>query len=146
MTTSRAPMALHVIAVYHNRESRFFPYEDGHQLTQVISHWRHHPIGTDPADIAAWAFEVFNADLDWLEPHRGTPDGEADFLISCAYRLMRRRSLSTGDVVAVTTDGRTTWLACEFLGWRHIAVPPAVTGEPLTADAVYRHVRGGGDA
>ncbi|MBB5871923.1 hypothetical protein F4553_005302 [Allocatelliglobosispora scoriae] len=33
-------MSAHVVAVYHNTESRFLPYEDGHQVTQVLSHWR----------------------------------------------------------------------------------------------------------
>jgi hypothetical protein len=138
-------MSLHVIAVYHNTESRFFPYEDGHQLRQVISHWRHWPTGTDPLQIADWAFHVFNVDLDALESGRGTPQGEADFLIANVYRLMRRRSLSVGDVLAVTTEGDTTWLACEFTGWRPITAPAAPTGEPLTAEAVYRHNRGDGD-
>ncbi|MBV1854558.1 hypothetical protein [Catellatospora tritici] len=138
-------MTLHVIAVYHNTESRFFPYEDGHQLQQVISHRRHWPTGTDPLQIADWAWHVFNADLDMLESGRGTPQGEADFLIASVYRLMRRRSLSVGDVLAVTTEGHTTWLACEFIGWRQITAPAAPTGKPLTAEAVYRHNRGVGD-
>jgi hypothetical protein len=138
-------MSLHLIAVYHNTESRFFPYEDIHQLTQVISHWRQWPTGTDPMEIADWAWHVFNVDLDTLDSGRGTPQGEADFLIASVYRLLRRRSLSVGDVLAITIDGVVTWLACEFTGWRHITAPAAVTGRPLTAEAVYRHIQGGGD-
>jgi hypothetical protein len=138
-------MSLHVVAVYHNADSRFFEYEDGHQLRQVISHWRQWPTGTDPLQIADWAWHVFNADLDLLESHRATPTGEADFLIAAAYRLMRRRSLSSGDVISITTEGVVTWLACEFTGWRQIPTPAHVTGMPLSAEAVYRHARGGGD-
>ncbi|GIG02074.1 hypothetical protein [Catellatospora citrea] len=138
-------MNLHVIAMYHNAESRFFPYEDGHRLRQVISHWRHWPTGTDPYEIADWAWHVFNADLDMLESGRGTRQGEADFLIASVYRLMRHRSLSTGDVLAITTDGITTWLACESIGWRQITTPANPTGTPLTAEAVYRRTRGSGD-
>lgn len=138
-------MSLHVVAIYHNTESRFFEYEAGHQLRQVISHWRQWPTGTDPLQIAEWAWRVFNVDLDVLEAHRGTPEGEADFLIASAYRLMRRRSLSTGDVIAITTEGVVTWLACEFIGWRQITAPANLTGLPLTAEAVYRHARGGDD-
>jgi hypothetical protein len=138
-------MSLHVVAIYHNTESRFFPYEDGHELRQVISHWRQWPTGTDPIEIVDWAWQVFNADLDTLEARRGTPQGEADFLIAAAYRLMRRRSLSVGDVVSVTAEGVVTWLACENDGWRHIAVPAATTGAPLTAEAVHGYARGGSD-
>jgi hypothetical protein len=138
-------MSLHVVGVYHNTESRFFPYEDGHQIRQVISHWRHWPTGTDPLQIADWAWHVFNADLDMLESGRGTTQGEADFLIAAVYRLMRRRSLSVGDVISITTEGVVTWLACEFTGWRQITTPANLTGEPLSAEAVYRHARGGDD-
>lgn len=138
-------MTLYVVAVYHNTGSRFFRYKDGQQLRQVISHWRHWPAGTDPVQVADWAFHVFNIDLDALESGRATPDGEADFLIASAYRLMRHRSLSVGDVIAITTGGETTWLACEVIDWRQITAPANLTGAPLTAEAVFRHVRGGGD-
>jgi hypothetical protein len=40
----------------------------------------------------------------------------------------------------------TMWLACEFVGGRHIATPTNRTGQPLTAEAVYRRIRGGDDA
>lgn len=138
-------MRLRLIAVYHNTTSWFMEYEDGHDLTQVISHWRHWPDGTDPIEIAEWAFRVFNADLDMLEPGRRTTTGEADFLIACVYRLMHRRSLSVGDVIAITTEGITTWLACDPLGWRQITEPATTTGQPLTAEAVYQHPQGGDD-
>jgi hypothetical protein len=134
-------MKLHVIAVYHNTESRFLPYEPGHALTQVISHWRHLPATATPEQTANWVYGLFNVDLDRLEANRATPWGEADFLIACTYRLLRLRSVSTGDVVAVTTDGHTTWLACEFVGWRRIDTPANLTGQPLTAEAVHQQLR-----
>lgn len=140
------PTAVYLVAIYHNTQSRFFPYEDGHQLTQVITHWRHESAGIAPMQIADWAFAVFNADLDMLETGRGTPRGEADFLNACIYRLMRRRSLSVGDVIAVTAEGHTTWLACESIGWRTIDAPANLTGESFTAETVYRHIVAGGDA
>jgi hypothetical protein len=133
-------MTLQIIAVFHNTDSRFFPYESGHNLTQVISCWRHLPTATDPEKAADWAFDVFNADLDDLEIGRATADGETDFLTACTYRLMRLRSLSTGDVVAVTIEGRTTWLACEFTGWRRVYAPDNVTGQPLTASTIYQNL------
>lgn len=137
-------MSLHVVAIYHNTESRFFPHEDSHQLRQVISHWRNSPTGTDPLDIADWARQVFNADgLAGVRPRR--PHGEADFLIAAAYRLMRRRSLSTGDVISITTEGHVTWLACEFTGWPQVTTPSNLTGVPLTAETVHRHAQGGDD-
>ncbi|MFI5489221.1 hypothetical protein [Micromonospora echinaurantiaca] len=136
-------MTLHVIAVYHNTDSRFFPYEPGHALTQVFSHWRHLPATATPEQTASWIYGLFNVDLDHLETGRATPNGEADFLIACAYRLLRLRSLSTGDVIAVTADGHTTWLACEFIGWMHIDTPTNITGQPLTAETVYQHLRQG---
>ncbi|MBO4209794.1 hypothetical protein [Micromonospora echinofusca] len=39
---------IHLIRVYHNTGSRFLPYQPGHPLTQVISHWRHLPTETTP--------------------------------------------------------------------------------------------------
>ncbi|KAB1116850.1 hypothetical protein F6X54_10225 [Micromonospora aurantiaca] len=136
-------MPLHIVAVYHNADSRFLPYEPDHALTQVISHCRHLPTRVAPEQSADWAFAVFNADLGHLEAGRATPDGEATFLLACTYRLLRLRSLSTGDVIAVTADGHTTWLACEFTGWRRIDTPTNLTGQPLTAETVYQHLRRG---
>lgn len=138
-------MSVHVVAVNRNADSRFMPYEDGQQLRQVISHWRQWPVGTDPVEIAEWAWQMFNVDVDLLDCGRGTAFGEADFLIAVVYRLMGRRSLSTGDVISITNDGAVTWLACEPTGWRQIIAPENLTGLPLTAEAVYRHVSGGGD-
>ncbi|MBO4209793.1 hypothetical protein [Micromonospora echinofusca] len=86
---------------------------------------------------------MFNTDLDHLETDRTTPAGENDFLIACVYRLLRLRSLSTGDVVAVTANGHTTWLACEFTGWRHIDTPTSITDQPLIADTVQQQLRRG---
>ncbi|MFY1700210.1 hypothetical protein ACN28G_00350 [Micromonospora sp. WMMA1923] len=138
-------MTPHLITLLHNTESRFFPYEPGHALTQVFSHWRHLTAPTTAEQCADWAYHVCNSDLDRLETARTTPGGEVDFLVACAYRLLRLRSLSVGDVVAVTTDGHTTWLACEFTGWRHVDAPTGRTGRALTAEAVYRHLRVGHD-
>ena len=135
-------MALQIIAVYHNTDSRFLPYQPGHTLTQVISHWRHLP-NRHPEKTAHWIYGLFNVDIDDLEANRAAPHGEADFLIACTYRLLRLRSVSTGDVIAVTARGYTTWLACEFIGWKPIDTPTRLTGGPLTAASVYRHLRRG---
>ncbi|MEU8186083.1 hypothetical protein [Micromonospora carbonacea] len=134
-------MTLHVIAVYHNTESRFLPYEPGHALTQVISYWRRLPASAKPERTASWIYGLFNVDLDQLETCRETLSGEADFLIACTYRLLRLRSMSTGDVIAITANDRTTWLACEFGGWRRIDPPNNITGEPFTAGTIRQHLR-----
>jgi hypothetical protein len=139
-------MTLYVIAIYHNTDSKFFPYEPGHALTQVISHWRHLPTAPTPQQLADWAFHVFNADLDQLDSGPAALCGEADFLVACTYRLLRLRSLSTGDVVAVTADEHTTWMACQSTGWQRIDTPTNITGQPLTAETVYQHLRRGGHA
>ncbi len=133
---------LFYIAVYHNTDSRFFPYEPGHTLTKVISHWRHLPAETSPEDIADWAYRVFNDDLDSLQGRRGYPgEGELDFLLACTYRLLKLRSVSAGDVLGITTEETTTFLACEFHGWRRVESPENRTGKGLTADAIYQHLR-----
>ena len=131
--------ALHVIAVYHNTDNPFRPYEPGHELTQVISCWRH--LNATAEEIADWAYRVFNADLDQLETNRARPGGENDFLIAGMYRLLTLRSLSVGDVLAITTRGETTWLACDPLGWRPIDTPAHLTGGPLTARSIYQRIR-----
>jgi hypothetical protein len=132
------------IAVYHNTTSRFFPYEPGHALTEVLTHWRHLPADTSLEQIADWAYHVFNADLDALQSSRATAgSGELDFLLACTYRLLGMRSLSTGDVIGVTVEETTAFLACEFIGWRPIASPPNRTGRALSAETVYEHLRGG---
>jgi hypothetical protein len=140
-------MTLSRIAVYHNTDSRFFPYEPGHALTQVVSHQRHLPPETSPEDIADWAYHLFNADLDHLQSNRGeTDNGEMDFLLASTYRLLGLRSLSAGDVIAITSEDTTTFLACEFTGWRHIDTPDNRTGQGLTAATVYQHLSRGNHA
>jgi hypothetical protein len=140
-------MTLYYVAIYHNTDSRFFPYEPGHALTKVFSHWRHLPTETSPEQIADWAFHVFNADLDHLQGDRGkVDDGEMDFLAACSYRLLGLRSLSAGDVIGITTDETSTWLACEFTGWRCISSPENRTGQGLTPATVYQHLNPGNRA
>jgi hypothetical protein len=135
-------MTLFYIAVYHNADSRFFPHEPGHALTKVISHWRHFAAETSLQDIADWAYRVFNDDLDRLQGRRGYPDGgEMDFLLACTYRLLKLRSISAGDVLGITTEGTSTFLACDFDGWWSIPSPDNRTGKALTADTIYEHLR-----
>jgi hypothetical protein len=134
-------MTLFYIVAYHNTDSRFLPYEPDHALTMVLSHWRNLPTETSPEDIADWAYRVFNADLDDLESRRGQAGGgELDFLLACTYRLLRRRSLSTGDVIAIIRDDTTTFLACESTGWRPVPRPKNRTGRALTAETIYNHL------
>jgi len=134
-------MTLHLITVCHNTDRGFLPYEPGHALTRVISHWRHLPTATDPEQSADWAYQVFNSDLEHLETGRAAAEAEADFLIVCIYRLLRLRSLATGD--AITIEGHTTWLACERVSWRRIDTPANLTGQSLSASTVYEHLRRG---
>jgi len=133
-------MTLHLITVYHNTAGRFEPYAVGHDLVDVISHCRHLPEATDPTDIADWMYSVLNADLDDLEHARENSGGESAFLLACTYRLLDLRSLSTGDVVVITVAERTTWLACEPIGWRRISTP-TVPASPKLSTAVHRRVR-----
>ncbi len=104
-----------------------------------LSCWRH--LAATAEQIAVWAYHTFNADLDQLETNRARPGGEIDFLIACVYRLLSLRSLSTGDVLAITTSGQTTWLACDPIGWRPIDTPTTLTGGPLTARTIYHRIR-----
>ncbi|GGN37900.1 hypothetical protein FHR83_005394 [Actinoplanes campanulatus] len=135
-------MTLHYIAIYHNTDTQFRPYQPHHALIKVISHRRHLPAATTPEQIGSWAFHVFNADLDDLQAGRGkTEAGELNFLLACTYRLLRHRSLSVGDVIAITTAEATTWLACDPIGWRRIAIPQHRTGTALSAATVYDHLR-----
>ncbi|WP_328468825.1 hypothetical protein OHA21_00140 [Actinoplanes sp. NBC_00393] len=135
-------MTPHLIEICHNVDSRFLPYDPGQTLTEVFSTWRLLPADSiTPEEIADWAYRVFNVDLDHLEDSRTVLGGEGDFLLAAVYRLLGLRSLSTGDVIAVTGTGPTVWLACEFNGWRRIERPTNLIGEPLTADTIYRHIR-----
>ena len=133
-------MTLYQITLYHNDQSRFMPYEDGHRLTATVSQWRDLP-AAEPELLGDWAWHVFNADLDHLERTRNRPDGELDFLAACVYRLLRLRSLSVGDVIEVTTDQDHWWLACEPFGWKHISPPTNIHGQALTAEKVYQHLK-----
>ncbi|MBB2940530.1 hypothetical protein FB565_000234 [Actinoplanes lutulentus] len=134
-------MTSHLIEIYHNLDGCLGHYDPGNVLSEVISHWRSLPAAIAPEEVADWAFKVFNADLDHLAISRAEPGGEEDFLIAGVYRMLRRRSLSNGDVVAVSRDGHTTWLACEPTGWRSISPPPKRVGEPLTSAVFFRHAR-----
>jgi hypothetical protein len=131
------------VTVYHNDTARFMPYEDGHLLTAVTSHWLDKP-DHDPAAIGEWVFHAFKADLDLLETHRHLPGGETVFLAACVYRLLGHRSVSVGDVIAIDTGSQTHWLACDPFGWRPInePEPTSLTGRPLSAAGVYDHIAG----
>jgi hypothetical protein len=119
------------VTAYHNDDSRFMPYEDGQLLVATTSHRLEAHAGRDTEAVAEWAFHAFNADLDGLEAGRDTGDGETTFLAACVYRLLGYRSLSTGDVVQVQAGQDSQWLACEPIGWRRIAEPSNLSGEPL---------------
>ena len=127
------------MTVYHNDESRFLRYQDGHLLTAVAGHWLDTP-DPDPLAVAEWAFRTFNADLDMLETERHTPHGETTFLAASVYRLLGHRSLSVGDVVEVHTEAESHWLACDPTGWRRISEPRYATGDLLSAAVVYQHL------
>ncbi len=129
------------VTIYHNTECRFMPYEDGQQLVAVMSHWLPCHAGQDPQTVADWAYHAFNADLDMLEPGRGSADGEMTFLAACVYRLLGYRSISVGDAIEVHTgQSDSQWLACEPFGWRHITPPSNLSGQPLTAAKVYQRL------
>lgn len=66
-------MTLFYIAVYHNTDSRFFPYEPGHALTKVISHRRDLPADTSPETIADWAFTYSTPTSTPCSPAAATP-------------------------------------------------------------------------
>ena len=68
--------------------------------------------GRSPEEIADEAFDTFN-------DHPRDPDG-AD--LACAYYGRRLRSLSVGDVVAVTADGEVR-LAVAEIGWTPVPGP-----------------------
>jgi hypothetical protein len=130
------------LTVYHNQQSRFMPYEDGQRLAAVTSHRLEIQDGLDPQHAAEWAFNAFNADLDRLEESRTSAEGEMTFLAACVYRLLGHRSLSVSDVNEIRADREDSqWLACDRFGWRHINEPSNLSGEPLTADNVYQHLR-----
>ena len=135
------------VTIYHNDTARFMPYEDGHLLIAVTSHWLDAVTdstvdGDDPAAIGDWVYHAFNADLDILDTQRPQPGGEATFLAACVYRLLGHRSVSVGDVIAVDTGGHTQWLACDPYGWRPIDAPAPtnLSGAPLCAAGVYAHM------
>jgi len=139
-SASRQPAPVNV-TVYHNDTARFMPYEDGHLLTAVTSHWLDTP-DHDPVAIGEWVYHVFNADLDLLETQRNRPGGETAFLAACVYRLLSHRSVSVGDVIAIDTESQTRWLACDPAGWRTISAPQptGLSGEPLSAASIYEHI------
>jgi len=153
-------MTLYYIAVYHNADSRFFPYEPGHALTKVLSHWRHLPAETSPEEIAEQVRFVLSIDLDYLQAGRGKgcaiptctfahseADGEMDFLLACTFRLLGLGGLGSGDVVGITANEITIFLAvddrCSPFNWRRINPPQNITGHGLTAEALYEHLSRG---
>jgi hypothetical protein len=134
-------MTLYQVAVHHNTTARFMPFRPQDELTLVFMFARDLPDETTAEQIADWTFHTFNMDLEVLENDFATPGAEVAFPLACVYRLLRLRSLSTGDVVAITVDGRTTWLACEPAGWRRIETPAGLPGRPSTAAKVHEHLR-----
>lgn len=139
-------MTLHQVAVYHNTAARCMPHHPEDPLMLVFTFARDLPDDTTAEQVADWTFRTFNADLDVLEDGRAAPGAKSAFLLACLYRLLRLRSLSTGDVVSITTDGRTTWLTCEPVAWRQIDAPVSFSGQPFTAATVHQYLRWGHDA
>lgn len=123
------------IRIYHNEardaDGRWSSINDGFRpetakLRSVID--LHGPFevrdGAGVSDIdvalAELAYEIGNIDLDMAAPPlRPTIE---------AYRTMRLRSLSVGDVVVVTRDGISNAYAVERAGWRKVDLPAGVTG------------------
>lgn len=129
------------VTVYHNDTARFMPFQDGHLLIAVTSHWLD-TSDLDPIAVGEWVFHAFNADLDLLESQRNRPGGEVMFLAACVYRLLGHRSVSVGDVIAIDIGSQTHWLACDPFGWRPIRepAPTDLSGRPLSAAGVYQHI------
>jgi hypothetical protein len=130
------------VTVYHNTQSWFMPYEDGHTVVAVACLRLDPATNGDDIAVAESMFVAFNADLDLLDAERDTPNGETLFLSACIYRLLRRRSLSVGDVVHIQRDHSHTWLTCDPSQWREIAAPANRTGEPLTAAGIHDYLAG----
>jgi hypothetical protein len=129
------------ITVYHNTQSRFGPYEDGHQLVAVAWHQLDERVtAPNPVMIADWAYHVFNADLDQLDAQRPSI-GETAYLSACLYRALGNRSLSVGDVTEIHIGQTAYWLACDPHTWRRITPPQRRTGPAGTTQAVYEHLR-----
>jgi hypothetical protein len=139
-------MTLYQVAVYHNTAAWFMPYRPEDPLMLVFTFDRDLPDDNTAEQVADSTSHTFNVDLEVLENDRATPPGaETAFPLACLYRLLRLRSISTGDVVPAIAEGYTTWLACEPFGWRRIDTPVDLSGLPLTAATVYQHLRRGHD-
>jgi len=96
----------------HGRHICFDGYQPGQPLVPVFAYDVDLPSGEMPGLllIAEDAFEMFNADLDWLTGPK--------LELAARYRQAKLRSLSVGDVVRL---GGTA-LACDAVGFRQI--PP----------------------
>jgi hypothetical protein len=117
------------VTIYHNDACRFMPYEDGQPLIAVTSHWLDDTVAVGDAQaVAEWAFHIFNADLDMLEPGRDSAGGETAFLAACVYRLLGYRSVSVGDVIEVTSGDDAVWLACDPYGGGPSRCRPTAAG------------------
>jgi hypothetical protein len=128
------------ITAYHNTQSRFGPYEDGHQLVAVAWHQLDdRTIAPNPVMVADWAFHVFNADLDQLEAQRASI-GETAYLAACLYRALGNRSVAVGDCLEIHIGRTTVWLACDPHTWRRIEAPQRRAGPAGTTQAVYHHL------
>ncbi|MFI1995309.1 hypothetical protein [Actinoplanes sp. NPDC020271] len=153
-------MNLFRIDLYENTDSRLFPYEAGHHLTKILTHWRHLPTESSPEQIAAHMRFVLSIDLGYLQDGREKKcalpgctfahrdgDGETDFLLACTFRLLGRAGLGPGDIIGVTANDITVFLTidatCSPFDWRRLNPPENVTGNGLTADTVYQQLRGG---
>ncbi|UVK59879.1 hypothetical protein SEA_ALEEMILY_139 [Gordonia phage Aleemily] len=102
------------VAIYHNHDSRFSAYREGHTLERVFEYA---DSGDDVDRVCNHAYHMFNAPEEFLTTDEG--------LLAVAYRERGLRSLSVGDVVVV---GETAW-ACEPLGWKRVHL----TAEQVTA-------------
>jgi hypothetical protein len=105
------------VRVYHNLDARFAPYRQGHRLALAYECEQASVLMTQaPYQL----FDLFNIGDD---PRFGTPDPRA-----LAYRARGNRSLSVGDVLALT-DSAGGWIhfTVTATGFRTIHPPHPAT-------------------
>jgi len=95
------------VTVYLNEgRNRFWKYEPGDQLDQVLAIEMDLPVDRNVLTLLEILFEQLNVDeprAEWAKE----------------YRRRRNRSLSVGDVVVL---GETAW-ACQSVGWVQVRLP-----------------------
>lgn len=117
------------VQAFHNLDAWIFGYEPGHRVRPAFA--AQMP-AADPHDVCEAVFVLLNV---FDRPPAGAPDPRA-----VDYRRAGHRSLSTGDVIAISENAqaRPSYYCVDSAGFTELASAPRIVDAPVAPAAPPR--------